>query len=88
MTGSEVELTDPARQKTAADAYEHIVAFARTDRRVVGLVLGGGRGKGVVRPWSDYDVYLVVTPDTSIEEIYATLNDGAGIELSGRAGQT
>jgi hypothetical protein len=42
--------------------YEELVERARVDDRVVGLFLGGSRGKNAnVRPDSDYDVRLVVT---------------------------
>jgi hypothetical protein len=40
--------------------FEEVVARARTDERVVGLFLGGSRGKGAqVRADSDYDVRIV-----------------------------
>ncbi len=43
-------------------SFEELVARTRADDRVVGLFLGGSRGKGAnVRPDSDYDVRLVVT---------------------------
>jgi hypothetical protein len=42
--------------------FEGLVERARRDERVVGVFLGGSRGKGAnVRPESDYDVRLVVT---------------------------
>ncbi len=42
--------------------FDEVVERARADERVVGLFLGGSRGKGAnVRPDSDYDVRLVVT---------------------------
>lgn len=43
--------------------YASVRDLARDDERVLGLVLGGSRGKGVVREGSDYDVDLVVTDD-------------------------
>ncbi len=40
--------------------YEELVERARADDRVVGLFLGGSRGKNAnVRPDSDYDVRIV-----------------------------
>ena len=40
--------------------FEEVVERARTDEGVVGLFLGGSRGKGAnVRPHSDYDVRVV-----------------------------
>ena len=41
-------------------SYEKLVERARADDRVVGLLLGGSRGKAAnVRPDSDYDVRIV-----------------------------
>lgn len=46
--------------------YDALLELAQEEDDVLGLVLGGSRGKGAfVRPDSDYDVYLVVrNPDT------------------------
>jgi hypothetical protein len=44
--------------------FEEVVERARADERVVGLFLGGSRGKGAnVRPDSDYDVRVVGDAD-------------------------
>ena len=40
--------------------YEQFLAQARIDPAVVGLVLGGSRGKGFQSARSDYDLYLIV----------------------------
>jgi hypothetical protein len=46
---------------SAADqAYGDLLALARRDPNVVGLFLGGSRGKGLVTEHSDYDVYVIV----------------------------
>src|SRR3954447_10903977 len=45
------------------DAFARLVADAQDEERVVGLVLGGSRGKGLGTPRSDYDVYVVVRDD-------------------------
>jgi predicted nucleotidyltransferase len=46
---------------TAADeAYRDLLALARRDPNVIGLFLGGSRGKGLVTERSDYDVYVIV----------------------------
>ena len=40
--------------------FEEVLEGARTDERVIGLFLGGSRGKDAnVRPTSDYDVRVV-----------------------------
>jgi predicted nucleotidyltransferase len=43
-----------------SEAYAELRALARRDPNVVGLFLGGSRGKGLVTERSDYDVYLIV----------------------------
>jgi hypothetical protein len=45
---------------SAGEAYAELRALARNDPNVVGLFLGGSRGKGLGTPRSDYDVYLIV----------------------------
>ena len=48
----------------AQGVYESLFRRAAQDPNVVGLVLGGSRGKrALVTPGSDYDVYLVVLDD-------------------------
>src|SRR5215210_6191608 len=43
------------------EGYQAIVELAKSDDGVIGLVLGGSRGRGAfVGPTSDYDVYLIV----------------------------
>jgi hypothetical protein len=43
-----------------SEAYSELRALARHDPNVVGLFLGGSRGKGIPTGHSDYDVYLIV----------------------------
>jgi predicted nucleotidyltransferase len=43
-----------------SEAYTELRALARRDPNVVGLFLGGSRGKGLATEHSDYDVYLIV----------------------------
>jgi hypothetical protein len=43
-----------------SEAYSELRALARHDPNVVGLFLGGSRGKGIPTEHSDYDVYLIV----------------------------
>lgn len=48
--------------------YRTLVETARTDERVLGLVLTGSRGRRVfVRPGSDWDVRLIVRDDARAE---------------------
>jgi hypothetical protein len=45
---------------SADEAYAELRALAKRDPNVIGLFLGGSRGKGIVTEHSDYDVYLIV----------------------------
>jgi Nucleotidyltransferase domain len=45
---------------SADEAYADLRALARRDPNVVGLFLGGSRGKGIATEHSDYDVYVIV----------------------------
>jgi hypothetical protein len=45
---------------SADEAYAELRAFAKRDPNVIGLFLGGSRGKGIASAHSDYDVYLIV----------------------------
>jgi predicted nucleotidyltransferase len=45
---------------TADEAYAELRALAERDPNVLGLFLGGSRGKGLATARSDYDVYVVV----------------------------
>ena len=41
--------------------YEKILAEAQEDEKVIGFVLGGGRGKGFSTEHSDYDISFIVS---------------------------
>ena len=48
---------------SADDQFRQLVDEARRDPAVVGLVLGGSRGKGFHNQHSDYDLYLIARDD-------------------------
>lgn len=50
-------------QQKAKEAYEACLLKAKNDDRVLGVILAGGRGKGLVTDNSDYDVILVTTDE-------------------------
>lgn len=57
------------RSEAAARLYAQLVATAKRDERVVGIVLGGSRGKGaLVTPESDYDVYVIVVDEDTVAD--------------------
>lgn len=60
--------------------FEELVDRARADDRVVGLFLGGSRGKGAnVRPDSDYDVRVVLVEDD--EEAFREYDTPRGVRV-------
>jgi predicted nucleotidyltransferase len=63
------------------DEFARLVRAARKDDNVLGLVLGGSRGKGAhVTDASDWDVYLIVRDASGV----ASTERGAVIELVAR----
>ena len=52
---------------TADEEFARLLAEVELDPAVVGLVLGGSRGKGaLVRPDSDYDVYVLAASEADV----------------------
>jgi hypothetical protein len=56
------------------DPFEHLLARAGEDPEILAVILGGGRGKGVVTPASDWDCDVIVT-DGSTQRVEARLAD-------------
>lgn len=50
-------------QQKAKEAYEDYLEKAKSDERIIGIILAGGRGKGASTENSDYDVILVTTDE-------------------------
>lgn len=50
-------------QQKAKEEYEAYLEKAKNDDRIIGIVLAGGRGKGMASENSDYDVILVTTDE-------------------------
>jgi hypothetical protein len=46
---------------TKDQKYQALLAEAQADPNIIGLILGGGRGKGQFTEYSDYDVEIIVT---------------------------
>lgn len=67
---------------TADQQFQHILDDARADPYVIGMCLGGSRGKGFENELSDYDMCIVVADDTpeAVRERYQQL-DGGLIDL-------
>lgn len=66
-----------------SDAFNSVVSAAERDDRIVGVVLGGSRGKGLGSSRSDYDVYLVVADGTDPTAIEPYVDYTDGIDLVG-----
>jgi predicted nucleotidyltransferase len=59
---------------------EEVLAKARDDPRIVGVFLGGSRGKGAkVRPDSDYDVRVVIAEED--DELFRELDTERGVPV-------
>ncbi|MFA5954862.1 MAG: nucleotidyltransferase domain-containing protein [Patescibacteria group bacterium] len=59
-------------EETKSKKFEQILEKAKNDNRVVGLILAGGRGKGMFTENSDYDVLVVTTNEaaSAVEKDY------------------
>ncbi|WP_329304453.1 hypothetical protein OG410_39890 [Streptomyces sp. NBC_00659] len=63
-------------------AYDAFVELATADPAVVGLVLKGSRAHdGMITPYSDHDLYVVVADGTSIDPTRFTSHRGTGLDL-------
>ena len=67
----------------ADQRYHEVVSRAEGDPSVLGLVLGGGRGKGVFSAASDYDIAIVVTNDVpeDVAKGYRSLYEAEVIDI-------
>jgi hypothetical protein len=60
--------------------FEDLLQKVRDERRVVGLFLGGSRGKGAnVRPDSDYDVRVILAEED--DELFRMLDTPRGVPV-------
>lgn len=50
-------------QQKAKEEYEAFFQKASSDERIIGIMLSGGRGKGIFSSNSDYDVILITTDE-------------------------
>lgn len=50
-------------QQKAKEAFDAYLEKAKNDGRIIGIMLAGGRAKGIVSKHSDYDCLLVTTDD-------------------------
>lgn len=67
---------------SAAMSFDQLRALAETDEGVVGLVLGGSRGKGAfVDESSDFDSYLIVRGHADVRRLRLSSHRGAPVEL-------
>lgn len=48
-------------EEQTREIYKKILAKAQSDERIIGFVLGGGRGKGFSTKNSDYDILVIVS---------------------------
>lgn len=55
-------------EETKSKEFEQILDRAKNDDRVIGLILTGGRGKGMFSKSSDYDI-AIITTDESVSDV-------------------
>lgn len=48
--------------------YDKLVNLVKKDDRVLGMILGGSRGKGLINQFSDYDIKIIVTDESEVHE--------------------
>jgi hypothetical protein len=65
------------------EVFTTLVSTAERDDRIVGIVLGGSRGKGLATERSDFDVYVVVADDVDPKTITLDVDYRDGIDLAG-----
>lgn len=56
------------KEEAKSKEFEQIFERAKNDDRIIGLILTGGRGKGMFTENSDYDIVLITT-DTSVSNV-------------------
>src|SRR3989338_5668740 len=64
-------------EEIKSKAFEEILEKAKNDDRVVGLILTGGRGKGMFTENSDYDIAIITTDESvsGVKEAYKGKQD-------------
>lgn len=55
--------------------FDRLLQRARQEQAVLGVVLGGSRGKGLGTAHSDWDVYVVVRREDDVPRVRADLSD-------------
>ncbi len=53
-------------EEIKAKEFEDVLEKAKSDERVIGLILTGGRGKGMYTENSDYDVAIIATDESAL----------------------
>ena len=51
-------------EETKTKEFEQILENAEKDDRIIGLILTGGRGKGMFTENSDYDIVIITTDES------------------------
>ncbi len=72
--------------KSIHEIFKQITEESKTDPNIIGLILGGSRGKGFSKEHSDYDFFLVVKEDVLQEykEKYEKYDEITGIDCGVR----
>jgi hypothetical protein len=69
---------------TAEQRYDQLVRMAQDDPAILGMIVLGGRGKGMVNQYSDYDIAVIVQEqhcDAYRARLHAEYPKAAGFDL-------
>ena len=63
------------------DTFDEVLAAAERDSRIVGLILGGSRGKGFGTERSDRDVYLILDDWVERSDLVRSTNTSPAVQI-------
>lgn len=76
------------KEEVKIKEFEQILEKAKNDNRIIGLIVKGGRGKGMFTENSDYDIALITTDESAsnVKEEYKGKQDILDISVLSMSG--
>jgi hypothetical protein len=74
--------SDAIGRVSRSDDYERLLEHARRDEEIVGVILGGSRGKGFETARSDWDVYLLTIDGADPTDVRSRYDNPPAIDLA------